>query len=238
MGRSDTTAKSAVAKASVRVVKSGSSAANVMAVLFVPSLGATKGRHIALHTQGMRSQRRFVNAASNARADAESLVAPNSAHVIASDHLVPSMVPFVRAASSRSLALNVDRSASAVSTSASVRYMAGVTVHVASERTFVQSMAAPVSARAIVQGLAVRSILKRSACANTVQNADEGRENVSSVSRRGVGGGICARSTTVAGIDAWNAGKQQLLIWASRQTTLNEMVQVATSSTGILTRTR
>ena len=45
-----------------------------------------------------------------------------------------------------------------------------------------------------------------------------------------MGGGICARSTTVAWIDAWNAGKQRLLIWVSRQTTLNERVQKAATA--------
>ena len=186
----------------------------------------------------MSCQPQYVNVG-RARVDAKSMAAPNSAHVIASDHLVPSMVRFVRAASSRSLALNVDRSASAVSTSASVRYMAGVTVHVASERTFVQSMAAPVSALAIDRGHAVRSILKRSAYAST---GDGGRiaPNVSrsSMEEFRLEGGTCANNTIVAWIDAWNAGKQRLLIWVLRQTMSNEMAQVATSSTGILTRTQ
>ena len=100
MGRSDTTAKSAVAKASVRVVKSGSSAANAMARRFAPRLAATNGKHIAVTTwcMQMSCQPQYVNVG-RARVDAKRMAAPSYARAIASGHLVHSTAPNASAAS-------------------------------------------------------------------------------------------------------------------------------------------
>ena len=100
MGRSDTTAKSAVAKASVRVVKSGSSAANAMARRFAPRLAATNGKHTAVIMQRIYQHLSAgVILGGNAKAGVQSMADRNCVNVSASGHLVHSTAPNASAAS-------------------------------------------------------------------------------------------------------------------------------------------